>query len=146
MDTEPLSPDAELIINNNIKAFNEGLKNISVLTQGKVFVCTKGNSEIKIENFETHEFFGPHPSGLSGTHMHFLDPPNAEKTVWSIGYQDVIAIGNLFLTGYINIERTISISGPFLVFMHLMTLHIWENIRGKLQLLKKIKINIFLDG
>ena len=112
IDTEPLSPDAELIINNNIKAFNEGLKNISVLTQGKVFVCTKGNSEIKIENFETHEFFGPHPSGLSGTHMHFLDPPNAEKTVWSIGYQDVIAIGNLFLTGYINIERTISISGP----------------------------------
>jgi Na+-transporting NADH:ubiquinone oxidoreductase subunit A len=112
MDTEPLSPDPELIINNNIDAFNEGLKNISVLAEGKIFVCTKVNSEIKVEDFETHEFSGPHPSGLPGTHMHFLDPPNAEKTVWSVGYQDVIAIGNLFLTGYINIKRTISIGGP----------------------------------
>ena len=41
MDTEPLSPEAELIINNNSEAFNEGLKNISVLTEGKTFVCTR---------------------------------------------------------------------------------------------------------
>ena len=44
--------------------------------------------------------------------MHFLDPPNANKIVWSIGYQDVIAIGKLFLNGFIDIYRTISISGP----------------------------------
>lgn len=112
MDTEPLCPEAELIINQNSEAFNEGLKNISVLTEGKVFVCTKVNSEIKVENFETHEFSGPHPAGLAGTHIHFLDPPNSEKFVWSIGYQDVIAIGKLFLTGYLDIERTVTISGP----------------------------------
>ena len=44
--------------------------------------------------------------------MHFLDPPNSTKTVWSISYQDVIAVGNLFLTGYLNISRVISIAGP----------------------------------
>ena len=44
--------------------------------------------------------------------MHFLDPPNASKTVWSIGYQDVIAIGKLFLDGFIDISRTISVAGP----------------------------------
>ncbi len=112
MDTEPLSADAELIIKNDIKAFKEGLKNISILSNGKLFLCTKENSEIIVDGFQNHEFSGPHPAGLTGTHIHFLDPPNSEKIVWSIGYQDVIAIGKLFLTGHLDIKRTIAISGP----------------------------------
>ncbi len=112
MDTEPLSPDADIIIMNDLKAFEEGVKRISLLTNGNIFICKKENSEISVNGFDTYEFSGPHPAGLSGTHMHFLDPPNANKTVWSVNYQDVIAIGNLFLKGYIDINRTISISGP----------------------------------
>ncbi len=112
MDTEPLSPDADIIIMNDLKAFEEGVKRISLLTNGNIFICKKDGSEIKVNNFETYEFAGPHPAGLSGTHMHFLDPPNANKTVWSINYQDVIAIGKLFLNGFIDINRTVSISGP----------------------------------
>ncbi len=112
MDTEPLCPDAELIIHNDLKAFEEGVKNISLLTDGKVFICKKENSDIQFNEFETYEFAGPHPAGLTGTHMHFLDPPNSDKTVWSIGYQDVITIGKLFLTGFIDITRVISIAGP----------------------------------
>src|SRR5690606_41992535 len=45
------------------------------------------------------EFAGPHPAGLAGTHIHFLDPVSVTKTVWTIGYQDVIAIARLFRTG-----------------------------------------------
>ena len=112
MDTEPLCPDAELIINHDLKAFNEGLKKISLLTKGKVFICTKNNSQLKVNDFDTYEFAGPHPAGLAGTHMHFLDAPSATKTVWSIGYQDVIAIGKLFLTGFIDVSRIVSIAGP----------------------------------
>ena len=112
MDTEPLCPDAELIINHDLKAFNEGVKKISLLTKGKVFICTKNNSQLKFNDFDTYEFAGPHPAGLAGTHMHFLDAPSATKTVWSIGYQDVIAIGKLFLTGFIDVSRIVSIAGP----------------------------------
>ena len=112
MDTEPLCPDAELIINQDLQAFNEGVKKISLLTKGKVFICTKNNSQLKFNDFDTYEFAGPHPAGLAGTHMHFLDAPSAIKTVWSIGYQDVIAIGKLFLTGFIDVSRIVSIAGP----------------------------------
>jgi len=112
MDTEPLSPDAEIIINNNFDAFKEGIKKVSFLTKGKVFICKKMGSKIDLENFETHSFDGPHPAGLAGTHMHFLDQPSITKTVWSIGYQDIIAIGKLFLTGFLDIERIVSICGP----------------------------------
>ena len=112
MDTEPLCPDAELIINQDLKAFGEGVKKISLLTKGNVFICTKNDSQVKVNDYNTYEFAGPHPAGLTGTHMHFLDAPSASKTVWSIGYQDVIAIGKLFLTGFIDINRVVSIAGP----------------------------------
>jgi Na+-transporting NADH:ubiquinone oxidoreductase subunit A len=112
MDTEPLCPNADLIINQNLIAFTEGVKKISNLTNGDVFICKKNESNIDIDNFKSYSFEGPHPAGLAGTHIHFLDPPNADKTVWSISYQDVIAIGKLFLSGYIDIERIVSIAGP----------------------------------
>ena len=38
--------------------------------------------------------------GLAGTHIHFPEPVSATKTVWSLNYQDVIAIGKLFTTGF----------------------------------------------
>ena len=112
MDTEPLCPDADLIINQDLKAFEEGVKKISLLTKGNVFICKKNTSQLVVEGFDTYEFSGPHPAGLAGTHMHFLDAPSSSKTVWSIGYQDVIAVGKLFLTGFIDINRIISIGGP----------------------------------
>ena len=112
MDTEPLCPDADLIINQDLEAFKEGVKKISLLTKGNVFICKKDSSQLVVEGFKTYEFSGPHPAGLAGTHMHFLDAPSSSKTVWSIGYQDVIAIGKLFLTGFIDINRVISIAGP----------------------------------
>ena len=112
MDTEPLCPDADLIINQDLEAFKEGVKKISLLTKGNVFICKKDSSQLVVKGFKTYEFSGPHPAGLAGTHMHFLDAPSSSKTVWSIGYQDVIAVGKLFLTGFIDINRIISIGGP----------------------------------
>ncbi len=61
---------------------------------------------------QTEAFAGPHPAGLPGTHIHFLDPVNATKSVWSINYQDVIAIGKLFTTGQLWTERVVALAGP----------------------------------
>ncbi len=58
------------------------------------------------------QFDGPHPAGLAGTHVHFLEGVSAQKTVWTIGYQDVIAIGRLFLDGRLYTERVVALSGP----------------------------------
>ena len=60
---------------------------------------------------QSHLFGGIHPAGLPGTHIHFIDPVSANKTVWFIGYQDVIAFGQLFLTGELDSRRTV-IGGP----------------------------------
>ena len=91
---------------------------------GKVFVCAKNHSHIPgvdIDDVELHEFKGPHPAGLSGTHIHVLDPVNENKVVWTIGYQDVIAIGHLFTTGRVMTERTVALGGPIVRKPRLIT-------------------------
>jgi Na+-transporting NADH:ubiquinone oxidoreductase subunit A len=62
----------------------------------------------------TAEFDGPHPAGLPGTHIHMLCPAGAHRSVWHVGYQDVIAIGSLFTTGRLPTERIVSLGGPML--------------------------------
>lgn len=113
MDTNPLAAKAELLIKENEQAFANGLKVLTRLTDGKVFICQKPNVVLpKVAGTCCEEFEGPHPAGLPGTHIHFLDPVNESKVVWSINYQDVIAYGQLFTTGKLPIERIIALAGP----------------------------------
>ncbi|MCP4324415.1 MAG: Na(+)-translocating NADH-quinone reductase subunit A [Psychromonas sp.] len=114
MDTNPLAADAELIINENQQAFTDGLAVLSQLTAGKVYVC-KGAGKLPTSdatNVEEKLFSGVHPAGLAGTHIHFIDPVSITKQVWSINYQDVIAFGQLFVTGELYVNKVISVAGP----------------------------------
>ncbi|EBA15382.1 Na(+)-translocating NADH-quinone reductase subunit A [Roseobacter sp. SK209-2-6] len=115
IESEPLAADAALIIKEQKEAFAAGLKAVAMLSEGKTYLCQGAGEALPgadLPGVEAASFEGPHPAGLAGTHMHFLEPPTAAKTVWSIGYQDVIAIGHLLLTGKINSERVIALSGP----------------------------------
>jgi Na+-transporting NADH:ubiquinone oxidoreductase subunit A len=115
IDTNPLAAEPELIIEGAKDFFVAGLKLISGLTRGKTFVCTRDNSRIpgrEIPGVVFQAFAGPHPAGLPGTHIHFLDPVGPKKTVWFINYQDVIAIGQLALTGKLSVERVVALGGP----------------------------------
>ena len=80
----------------------------------EVHVC-KGEGSLPrspVANVREEIFVGPHPAGLVGTHIHFLEPVSAHKTVWHLGYQDVIAIGHLFTKGQLSAERIIALAGP----------------------------------
>jgi Na+-transporting NADH:ubiquinone oxidoreductase subunit A len=115
MDTEPLCADPAPIIAAASDAFVEGLRAVAKLSAGKTYLCHAAGATVPggdVEGVEAVAFSGPHPAGLAGTHMHFLEPPSAKKTVWTIGYQDVIAIGRLMATGRIDSERVVSLGGP----------------------------------
>jgi Na+-transporting NADH:ubiquinone oxidoreductase subunit A len=113
MDTNPLAADPQLVIAEQADAFKAGVQVLKRLTDGQVFVCKASGANIPAAGIETtEEFSGPHPAGLAGTHIHKLDAVSVAKTVWSIGYQDVIAFGQLFTTGSLNSERVISLAGP----------------------------------
>lgn len=115
MDSNPLAANAGVIINSYAEDFKAGLTVISQLTDGKLYLCQSPHDALptkKLNNLEVHTFSGPHPAGLPGTHIHFIEPVSASKTAWHINYQDVIAIGKLFTTGKLWVERIIALGGP----------------------------------
>ena len=131
IDTNPLAADPELIVARNSEAFAAGLEIIAKLTQGKVHVCTRPGSQVGCpdsERFQHSEFSGPHPAGLAGTHIHFLHPVSEAHVVWHIGCQDVIAIGGLFATGRLPVERVVALGGPSVTNPRLLTTRLGANI------------------
>ncbi|WP_152049059.1 Na(+)-translocating NADH-quinone reductase subunit A [Enterobacter hormaechei] len=115
IDTNPLSADPQPLILAERKAFDAGLTVLTRLTPGKVHVCQASGGKLGGHpqgQVAFNEFAGPHPAGLVGTHIHFLEPVSLTKQVWHLNYQDVIAIGKLFTTGELCAERIIAIGGP----------------------------------
>ncbi|MBE3637870.1 Na(+)-translocating NADH-quinone reductase subunit A [Mangrovicoccus algicola] len=115
MESDPLAPDAKLVLDGAAEAFDKGLMAVSKLSAGKTYLCQRQGETLSggtVPGVEIHTFEGPHPAGLPGTHMHFIEPPHSGKTVWHIGYQDVLAIGRLFETGFVDPVRVITVAGP----------------------------------
>lgn len=114
IDTSPLAADPAVAIADRREQFTLGLVALSQLTD-TVFLCKAEHSEISasgISHVQVETFTGPHPAGLVGTHIHFLDPVGPTKTVWYIGYQDVCTIGSLFQSGIVDTRRVIALGGP----------------------------------
>ncbi|NOT85453.1 MAG: Na(+)-translocating NADH-quinone reductase subunit A [Methylococcaceae bacterium] len=114
IDTAPLAADPAVVIAERADDFSNGLSVIAKLTSGKTYLCIAMGAVIATGNakVEVAEFSGPHPAGLPSTHIHLIDPVNATKFVWHLDYQAVIAIGALFATGKLNIERIVALAGP----------------------------------
>ncbi|MDC9719113.1 MAG: Na(+)-translocating NADH-quinone reductase subunit A [Gammaproteobacteria bacterium] len=113
IDTHPLAADPAPIIADAQDAFAQGLQLLTKLTDGQVFVCAAANTQVpQVAGTQVERFEGVHPAGLASTHIHMLDPVSATKTVWTVGYQDVIAFAQLFITGKLPTERVIALAGP----------------------------------
>ncbi|WP_346839899.1 Na(+)-translocating NADH-quinone reductase subunit A [Microbulbifer sp. SAOS-129_SWC] len=114
MDTNPLAADPGVIIAEQRDAFAQGVEILSKLAD-TTYVCSAPDADIPVPsagNIRHETFAGPHPAGLSGTHIHFLSPVKPGRSVFTIGYQDVIAVGQLFATGKLFTDRVVSLAGP----------------------------------
>lgn len=118
MDTSPLAVRPDAVIEARAADFDAGLQALSLLPEGPTYLCvaaaakfTSGlSAEVQVERFA-----GPHPAGTAGLHMHTLSPVSRARQNWSIGYQDVLAIGKLFTSGELDVSRVISLAGPIVV-------------------------------
>jgi Na+-transporting NADH:ubiquinone oxidoreductase subunit A len=131
MDTNPLAADPGVIIGEHADSFRDGIEILTTLTHGKVYACQAPGSRFELaENPQAVpvEFSGPHPAGLAGTHIHFLEPVDLQHSVWTVGYQDVIAIGKLFTEGVIWTERVIAFGGPMVEKPRLLRTRLGANI------------------
>lgn len=147
IDTSPLAARPEVVIADRSADFQNGLIVISKLTEGRVFLCKAPGADIKtptLSQLEVAEFDGPHPAGLVGTHIHYLDPVGPSKTVWYLDYQAVIAIGSLFTSGKLNVERVVSLAGSLVSHPRLVKTRVGANlsdlVKGQLKAGKEPRV------
>ena len=115
IDTSPLAADPEVVLADARDDFQLGLRVLSRLPAGKTYVCVRAGSEIGHgldAPVTVEEFAGPHPAGSAGVHIHLLEPVSRDRTVWTVGYQDVVSIGRLAREGRLDVERVVSLAGP----------------------------------
>jgi len=130
-DSDPLAPRPDVVIGEYARDFVDGLTVLASLTEGRLYVCTEVGRDVPSSDdgqVSVVEFAGPHPAGLVGTHIHFLDPVVGGKVVWHVGYQDVIAIGRLAATGRAWMERVVALAGPSVKRPRLVRTRLGANI------------------
>ena len=118
-DTAPMAPDNNFIIKDQMAAVKVGVEALAKLTSGMVYLNVN-SSETKqalaalnfsAKNVSVNEFQGPHPAGNVSTQLNVLSPINKGETVWYTYAQDLVAIGNLFLTGSYDSNRVVAFTG-----------------------------------
>ncbi|RMF45337.1 MAG: Na(+)-translocating NADH-quinone reductase subunit A [Planctomycetota bacterium] len=138
MDTNPLAMRPARWIEENREFFEAGVAAVARLPEHTTYLCRDAEDHAAIpgedlEGVEVVEFHGPHPAGLVGTHMHFVKPATAERVHWYLNYQDVIAIGRLFVTGQLDLTRMISLAGPSVLQPRLIRTQVGADLAALLQ-------------
>ncbi|WP_203296010.1 Na(+)-translocating NADH-quinone reductase subunit A [Luteirhabdus pelagi] len=112
--TAPLAADYDFTLQGKEKELQAAITALSKLTEGKIHVGVGKNGQSPLEGLngvELHKVSGPHPSGNVGTLIGKIAPVNRGETVWTITPQDLVIMGELFLTGKFNAERIIALAG-----------------------------------
>ena len=133
IDTHPLAPDPALIIAEHAEAFNLGQDLLATMADCPTYLCTAPGSGVEKAThprIEQVEFSGPHPAGLPGTHIHFLMGASLGRIAWTVGYQDVIAVGYLFLNGELYTDRVVALAGPQIERPRLMRTRVGADLQA----------------
>lgn len=118
-DTAPMAPDNNFIVAEKMESIKSGVEALAKLTNGMVYLNVNSSETKKslealnfsAKNVSVNEFQGPHPAGNVSTQLNVLSPINKGETVWYTYAQDLVAIGNLFLTGSYDSNRVVAFTG-----------------------------------
>ena len=113
-DSSPLAADTEFALAGQEDAFKAGIEVLKLLAP-EVHLGLEQNSASKaytnLAGVKTHYFSGPHPAGNVGIQIHHISPINKGEKVWTVQPQDVVSIGNIFLTGKHDFSRVVAVAG-----------------------------------
>ena len=109
----PLACDFEVELQGNEEAFKTGLKALSRIAP--VHLGTGARQTAKaltsVEGVDLNVFDGPCPAGNVDVQINHVAPMSKNKTVWTVDPTAVIFIGRLFMTGKVDLTRTIAVAG-----------------------------------
>ena len=113
MNTAPLAPDAEFIMQGQMEYLQKGIDALARLTSGKVYLSTRSGSAFEsLKGAEIYTFDGPHPAGNVGVQINHISPINKGEIVWTVDLVSLAAIGRCLATGAYDMTRLVAVTGP----------------------------------
>jgi len=132
MDSNPLAAAPEVVVAQGREDFLNGLRVLGKLGENGLFLCKAADAEIPgshLPGVQVAEFTGPHPAGLVGTHIHHLAPVINGRNAWYVNYQDAMAVGRLFTSGRLPVERVVALGGPVVKRPRLLCTRLGASLR-----------------
>lgn len=127
-DTTPLAP--AIVTPAQYGDLEEGLRILSQLTAGKVYLSIPFGSGITSSAAEVIEFQGPHPAGNVGVQIANIRPVNKGERVLALDARAAVRIGHLSRTGRLDMGATVAVTGPEVLEPHLVDTTIGASIES----------------
>ena len=109
----PLAGKFEYELQGNEEPFQTGLTALSKMAKTYLGIGLLQVNEVlhKAKDVDVNIFDGPCPAGNVGVQVNHIDPVNKGEVVWTVDPTAVIFFGRLFLTGHVDLTRTVAIAG-----------------------------------
>jgi Na+-transporting NADH:ubiquinone oxidoreductase subunit A len=117
MDTAPLAPDYDFVLQNRFDDVQTGIDILGKFTKGGVhfsmnyYTCPSSEFK-KLRGVIFHEFEGKHPAGNVGVQINHISPINKGDIVWTVDLLSVAMIGKAFNDGIYDATRLVAVTGP----------------------------------
>ena len=116
MDTAPLAADPCFATQGKKAELQAGVELLQKLTRGKVYLALRAGGDHQSEardlkGVEVHDFAGPHPSGLVGTHISRIRPMKPGEVAWTVTLQDLARLGEWARTGRYPAKTVVAVAG-----------------------------------
>jgi Na+-transporting NADH:ubiquinone oxidoreductase subunit A len=111
---EPFHPVPQVYLQGNEELFEFGLRVLSKLAEGRVYVCRhRAHTEwaASLEGSINLTYTGNYPAHDPGALLYRMKSSSEENRAWFIDGQDVVLIARLLRTGFYPTERIVSLGG-----------------------------------
>ena len=116
MNTAPLSPDVDFIMEGQLDYLQAGVDALGRLTKGGVhFSVAEGKKDSKLTGLKgvvLHSFSGPHPAGNVGVQINHISPIAKGEVVWTVDLVSLALIGKCLVEGVYDATRLVAVTGP----------------------------------
>ncbi|MEC8253215.1 MAG: NADH:ubiquinone reductase (Na(+)-transporting) subunit A [Planctomycetota bacterium] len=116
MDTAPLAGDPCFAVQGRTEDLQAGVEVLKQLTDGAVYLTLRAGGAHQdgvrgLSGVDVHEFSGPHPSGLVGTHIHESQPLKGAETAFALSLVDLARLGEWARTGGYPAHTVVAVCG-----------------------------------
>ena len=110
---KPLAADFEFELQGQEKEWQAGLTALSKMAKTCLGIGARQTSAAltSAKDVEVNVFDGPCPAGNVGVQINHVSPVNKGEVVWTVDPSAVIFFGRLFLTGKVDLHRTVALCG-----------------------------------